>query len=259
MEATATKTDEISHEIGEQVSVQANINPSLTKALGEGVIEVVVSNSKEDRQGERIVMEGIDLKQIKRNPVVLYGHDYQGLPIGKITKIWVDGSNLKARIQLAVKEYPFAATVYDLIMGGYLNAVSIGGMVKSWSGDFTIIEELEMVELSIVPVGAHRDALVVARSLGKSADDIRNEFQEFAHKTMIDKIKGLDDDELTNTVGTLEKLVATLKVEVSARTGNANSEVRKVKLLTIRKTAQAVDKQAEHVIKLVKLKEADNG
>lgn len=232
---------------------------TINKALGYGEIEVVVSNSGLDRHGERIMMEGIDLSQIKRNPVVLWAHDYGALPIGQIVKLWRSNKDLMARIKLDYDIYSFADIVYKMMLRGTINAVSIGGIVQKWQDDdweTGVIEKLEMVELSVVPVGAHPDALVVARSLNKPVEEIQKSYEDFLQKSIIDKTKGMADDDLNQTVITLEKLVATLKAEVIARNGIASSEVKRVKLVTIRKTAQAVDQQTERVIKIVKLKEA---
>lgn len=242
--------------VGEKVKLAADFDSALTKALSDGQVEVVVSNSSLDRHGEKIVMEGIDLKQIKRNPVVLYGHDYDSLPIGKITKLWKDGGNLMARIQLAVNEYPFAKTVYDLITGGYLNAVSIGGVVQQWSADYLTIEKMEMVELSVVPVGANRDALVAAKSFGKDDDEIKREYQDFVRRAMVDKLAELPENEVNQAIDVLKSLVVALEGSAKAARSHGETETvetKKLKYITLRDSAKSVATQAERVIKVVKL------
>jgi hypothetical protein len=56
--------------------------------LSEGEVEFVVSTDSWDSHGERISVDGIDIKDYKKNPVVLWGHDGFNLPIAKTTKIW---------------------------------------------------------------------------------------------------------------------------------------------------------------------------
>lgn len=155
--------------------------------LEDGEVEVLVSNSGLDRHGEQILVEGIDLKAIKQNPVVLWGHDYASLPIGKINKIWKSAGNLMARIKLATEVYDFANMVYKLIQEGVINAVSIGGIVKEWNEDFSIIKKMEMIELSVVPVGAHPDALVTAKALNISEEQVKKSFEEFMMKSVTSK------------------------------------------------------------------------
>jgi len=228
------------------------------KALKDGEFETVVSNSNEDRYYEKILVEGIDLKQIKRNPTVLWGHDYRGLPIGKITKIWIDGGNLMARIQLSVEKYDFARQVYDLILDGAINAVSLGGQVKKWNEDYTVIEQLELYEVSVVPVGAHRDALITERSIGKEkAAELRKSFATFEKEAELDKIKLMPKDDIKSYIDSLKSLTSALELaytQNSAETEEDESEQaakRVRRLITVRSTAKNVDKGAELLISAI--------
>lgn len=183
---TTNEDEVIEREINERVDVHMAIEPSTVKELGNGVFEAVITTSTIDRGGESIDTAGIDTTNYMNNPVVLYGHDYEGLPIGKAVKLSQFKNKIKAQFQLAVEEYPFAATVAALIKGGYLNATSIGGIVKQWSEDYKTIKEMEMVEFSVVPVPANQEALMTSRSLksltGKSAETVRQEYQDFVAK-----------------------------------------------------------------------------
>lgn len=225
------------------------------KQLAYGEFETVVSNSNEDRYYEKILLEGIDLKQIKRNPTVLWGHDYRGLPIGKITKIWIEGNNLMARIKLSVEKYDFAKQVYDLILDGAINAVSLGGQVKKWNDDYSVIEQLELYEISVVPVGAHRDALITAKSVGKEkAASLRKSFADFEKQAALDKIKLMPNDEIKSYIDSLKALTSALELayaQNSAETEEDESEQatkRVRRLITVRSTAKNVDKGAELLI-----------
>lgn len=248
----------VERQVGERVKVAGLIEPGKTKALGAGMVEVIVSTGSVDRHMEQIDPAGVDLKAYKQNPVVLYGHDYESLPIGKATSIkkTADGQ-IVAKVQFAVEEYPFAKTVYDMIVGGFLNDVSIGGIVQQWSDDYSVIEKMEMVEFSVVNIGANRDAKIIARSFeGKSVDEIADEYRDFVGKTLADRTKAMDSNELSETIKNLENLIAVLKAShEEAQNIQATKEVKRVKLFTLKKAAQEVDKQAERVIKLIKLKE----
>jgi hypothetical protein len=104
----------------ERVDIHCNINPSTVKDLGDGVFEAVITTPSMDRQGEQIITDGINPESwVQTGMPVLYGHDYGGLPIGKGLSFKVYKSKMTARFQLAVEEYPFAATVAKLIKGGY--------------------------------------------------------------------------------------------------------------------------------------------
>lgn len=153
----------------EDKSIAKNLGGlDVNKALNYGQVEVIVSNSAIDRHGESIRMEGIDTKQVMKNPVLLWGHDYESIPIGRIIKLWKSQGNLMARIELDYDIDEFADKVYKKIIRGSINAVSIGGIVKQWNEDYTVIEKMEMIELSLVTIGAHQDALVTSKSLEES-------------------------------------------------------------------------------------------
>lgn len=257
----STATDEaVKREVGEKVQLASLFEPEKTKDLGDGVVEAIVSTSSKDRHNEVILVEGIDLKPYKANPIVLYGHDYEALPIGKTLSIkkTPDGK-LVAKFQFAIAEYPFANTVYQLVRGGYLNDVSIGGIVTAWSDDYMTIEKLEMVEFSVVNIGANRDAKIISRgleSIGKKTEEVREEYKSFLHKQIIDKTKNMGDNELNETIKTLETLVGILKAEAKTADNVESTSERKVKVLTLRKTAAEVAQTTEKAIKLIKLKGA---
>ena len=71
--------------------------------------------------------------------------------------------------------YPFADVIYKLIVGGFVNAVSVGFLPieysfvendpdRGWGIDF---KRQELLEISVVPVPANQNALLAqARSLG---------------------------------------------------------------------------------------------
>lgn len=250
-------------EINTRVDFTADIEVMETKGLGHGEIEVLVSNSGLDRHGERIMVDGIDIKQVKKNPVVLWGHDYTSLPIGKITKIWKDAGNLMAKIKLATDTYEFANTVYNMIIEGFVNAVSIGGIVKEWNPeDFSIINKLEMLELSIVPIGAHPDALVTSKALGLDPDMFKKQYEDFLKGELVDKMKVLPQNEIEQLIKGLETLTLALRSAYTAESKQPDEakrivvtvpkQVDKERLMRVKLTAKQIDKQSELILAAVK-------
>ncbi len=159
------------------------------KALGDGEFEGIVATNSVDRQGETLDLNGLDTTAyMQSNPVVLYGHDYSSLPIGKalsLTKT-ADGK-LVSKFQLAVAENPVAATVAKLIKGGFLNTLSIGFVPHEVKGD--TYTKSEMVEYSVVPVPANAQAVMTARSLGLEA-----EFKSLVAKSAINSDLPINED-----------------------------------------------------------------
>ena len=260
-DAKGDEEEIVTREVGERVDFQMQFEKDSVKALGDGEFQAIVTTSSIDRMGESIDTTGISTDAyMGGNPVVLYGHDYSALPIGKATKLQMFKNKMVATFQLAVKEYAFAATVADLIKGGYLNAVSIGGVVKQWNENYTEILALEMVEFSVVPVPANGQALITGRSLeeatGKTAEQVTKEFHDFQEKAYGKTLKGLDIDALDGHIKSLKDLTAILEQAKAAKTSEkvtTPEEDEKI-TLTLRKTAGKVSETGQSIIRLVKAK-----
>lgn len=211
--------------------------------LSEGEVEFVVSTNAWDSHGERINVEGISLNDFKKNPVVLWGHDGFNLPIAKATKIWKEGGKLMARAKFYLKD-DFARKVYDYILDGYLNAVSIGGMVEEWGSDGLTIAKLNMKEFSVVSIPANQEALVASKSLDeKQVDELQAMANGYARKMLSTK----SNSELHDNIKTLETLVATLK-EVAHSEPNTDKAEEVLNKRVVLKQSQVVVKQAEKII-----------
>lgn len=240
----------LKREVGEKVYVRGLFESEETKDLGDGVLEATVNTGEVDREGEQIDIGGVDIKNYKDNSVVLYGHDYYSLPIGKsITTRKLNGKII-SKFKLAVDEYDFAATVYNMIKGGYLNAVSIGVIVKEWSQDYSKILKSEMVEFSVVPVPADRGALI-QRSLGKSEEEFRSEYKDFVMRSLDQKAS---KDELEKHIINLKNLVALLEdTHKVSQKAVATEKVRKIHKITLTKTAGQLVKEAEKAVHILKI------
>lgn len=247
----------VKREVGEKVTIHAHLEKGSTKELDadNGVLEAVVTTSGQDRHGEQIVTDGIDVSNyIEKNPVVLYGHDYWGFPIGKTTKLKQQKNKIVATFQLALEEYPFAQTVYNLVKGGYLNAVSIGGIVRKWSDDYRQILEMEMLEFSIVSIPANPDAMITERAFkdiaGKSMGEVRKEFEQFSQSVMLDKFKHMGNDEVNDTIKVLKNLI--VRLEESGEQLKDSPDAKHIKRIVLR-DAQQVATQSQRVIKTIKI------
>lgn len=152
----------------------------------------VASHESVDRDGDIIKQEGWDLKNIKKNPVMLWGHEYHGLPIAKIIKIWVEGKKLmfKAKFAGLDQAHPFAETVYQMMRDGFLKAFSVGFIPKELhpnpktSGYF--IDNAELLEVSVVTVPSHPNAVVQnIKSFAENSDQ-EDALLKFLKSAMID-------------------------------------------------------------------------
>jgi len=219
--------------------------------LAEGQVEFIVSTGVLDAHGERINVEGINTKDFMKNPVVLWGHDGFNLPIAKALKGWKENGKLMAKAQFYLKD-AFARKVYDYIVDGYLNAVSIGGMVTEWADDGLTINKLNMKEFSVVSVPANPEALATAKSLDVDKKAELNALANAYARKLLDKNMGQND--IVKSIEVLDKLVASLREVAVGKTQTTEVDEVTNKRVVL-KQAQVVVQQAETVIKTIKLKE----
>jgi len=169
---------------------KAFVAEAKASAEGERIIDFVISTDIVDRMGDTIAVDGWKFADYRKNPVVLWAHDSDMLPIGKASNVRVEDGKLKARTEFMPREMsPFADSVYRAIKGGFLNAVSVGFSPikyafseeddRSFGIDFT---EQELLEFSVVPIPANPEALVEARAAGVDMAG----FEEWAEKLLRD-------------------------------------------------------------------------
>jgi hypothetical protein len=117
------------------------------------------------RDGLVIAAEGWKLENYRKNPVVLWAHDYLGrnLPIGKAVNVAVEGNRLVADV-LFDQADDFARQVERKYRSGFLNAVSVGWETKliepGKGGGAARVAEAELLDISGVPVPGDPDALM---------------------------------------------------------------------------------------------------
>ena len=131
-----------------------------------GLLTVVASTGDVDRHGDVILPEGWRLEAYRRNPVVLWAHDYRRPAIGRAAAVWQEGDALLAQVEFAPTE--FAGEVAALYRQGYQQGVSVGFRPIRFeerrdarSGAFLGIRflEQELLEISAAPVPANGRAL----------------------------------------------------------------------------------------------------
>lgn len=133
-------------------------------------LRFVFSDASVDRMGDTIAPEGWDTSAFEKNPVALWAHDSSAPPIGRASNLAVENGQLKGDIDFAEMEtYAFADTIYRLVCGKFIKAVSVGFIPleysfvedkdRPWGIDF---KRQELLEISVVPVPANANALAEA-------------------------------------------------------------------------------------------------
>lgn len=123
----------------------------------------VASTAAIDRQGESIDQGGWDLKNFKKNPILLWAHDHTEPPIGTAKNIKVEGDGKKARLTFEPIFHDItdkAKAIKQLFEEGIMNSFSVGFMpVEAEGNTFT---KSELLEISAVGVPANPEARTMA-------------------------------------------------------------------------------------------------
>lgn len=138
-------------------------------------VDVVASTGEIDSHGTILDQETWDLARYAGNPVVLYAHNRDELlPIGSASNVRVENGELLATLTFASKEAsPLAEQVWRLIQEKVLRAVSVGFYCRNYlpakvnDVEVYILSGLELIEISVVPIGSNPGALtkLAGRSL----------------------------------------------------------------------------------------------
>ena len=134
-----------------------------------GLYSVTIFANELSRDGVSVDIDGMDFSNYRKNPVVLFAHDYSGttgssgLPIGRTVSLdrTPDG-RIRADFEFLSGD-PFADRVRNAWNRGFLRGASIGWRAiesrPSGRGRSLRVVKSELIEWSIVAVPADPDAL----------------------------------------------------------------------------------------------------
>lgn len=135
----------------------------------EEAVEWVLSDMSLDRDQERVDPAGADFKNFKKNPVVLWAHDYTRPAIGKITNPKVKDGRVVGKVEFDDKDTDeFAWMVGQKVKKGIISAGSIG--FKPNTVEFVeepkdstrlVHRKWELMEFSICNVPSNPNAMAV--------------------------------------------------------------------------------------------------
>lgn len=120
----------------------------------------VASEESADRVGDVIKTEGWVLENFKRNPVLMYSHDYSIPVLGTIPNVWTEKKQLLNTVRWD-DEDPFARFIKGKYERGFMKAVSVGFKAIDFEEQERgiLFKQQELLEISLVPVPMHPRAL----------------------------------------------------------------------------------------------------
>jgi len=129
------------------------------------IASAIITTNITDRQNEVVEPDGASIVNYMNNPVVQYGHAYQGIesiPVGRTISLEFfhegDVKGIKARWEWQQDDVtPLISAVHKSWDRGFINTASIGFMPNEYQDNH--ITKWEMLEWSICPVPANPTAL----------------------------------------------------------------------------------------------------
>lgn len=228
----------------------------------EGKMAFVATDETVDREGEILSIEGWDLENFKRNPVMLWAHNPYEPPIGKWTNIRMRTVNGKKKLMMEPdfhKKSDLSRLISDLVENGYPpQTVSVGFRPKERQGNRYVKQEL--LETSFVNVPANPEATTLALTKGYSSSIIKQVIgedpelekieQDMSENEMLrDKVKYFGE-----RIILLQKKLTDLEVahakptEVASPIKNAGNKTKTKRLM------QLANKALDEALRLEKLR-----
>lgn len=138
-----------------------------------GTKKFVLSTSGLNSYGFRILTEGADLEQFKKNPVMLFNHSrdnesYTG-PVGRWLNIAIDGDTITAESEFDMNDAK-AAALADKVENGFLRAASFGIKILETSDAAELmlpgqllptVTKWKAVEASVCDIPSNDDSLIL--------------------------------------------------------------------------------------------------
>lgn len=149
------------------------------KKAGARVVNGTANFEEISRSGHLFRMEGADLSHFKRNPVVLAMHematpDLMPGVIGHVRSVSIEGKSLNFA-GMTFDDDPLSEAWFQKVSKGLVRMVSIGARPMEWevaekkvkdsrgtdrAMRFIDVLAWELVEISVVPIGANRKAMI---------------------------------------------------------------------------------------------------
>lgn len=156
----------------------------------ERSVLLTISDEGQDSHKSKIMPRGVDLKRHKSNPIVLFSHRADELPIGRALATYVDTTKSITRLR-SVAEFvpgdmnPMGEAVFQMLQNRWIKGVSIGFRTLKAEADPEdpngyIVSRSELLEYSILSLPSNPRALQEARAHGVNTDP----FLEEAKRTL---------------------------------------------------------------------------
>jgi len=150
-----------------------------------------MSDFSVDRDLERMDPAGWDLKNFKKNPIVLWSHDYMRPAIGKVESPRVKDGELVGRVRFSSKEVdPFAAMIEGKVREDIIRTGSVGFLSRKIEilddpdkPETLIHRKQELYEFSIVNIPSNVNATASRSANPEEGKETKDSLDKLFKKT----------------------------------------------------------------------------
>lgn len=148
------------------------------------VLRFIGSDERVDRDGDKVMLSGWDLKDYRKNPVVMFGHDLKSAPVARAKRVWIDKVSKQLMFDVEFPEADISSvgdSLYKLYKSGFMKATSVGFIPnyekvtypekRMKDGTTRIIDGQKLHELSLVSVGSNQRALLTSKSMKQAIEE----------------------------------------------------------------------------------------
>ena len=204
--------------------------------------------------GFRMLTDGVNLDDFKKNPVMFYNHDDREMPIGRWENIRIEAGKILAEANFDQGD-PKAKEIARKVEEGYISACSVGAWVLESTSDASLyidgqdaptVTKWSLREVSICNIPANHNALALydANGLRVGEADIptileltdrqltitgKKETMNEVVKTLLNLSNDATIDDAIAAIRANQKTISTLTEEVEAlRTEKKEAEEKKL-------------------------------
>ena len=177
----------------------------------EGKMVFVASDETVDREGDVISIDGWELANFKRNPVMLWAHDPYQPPIGQWKNIRVRTINGKKKLTMEPDFHgksELSRLIKELVESGYPPQTTSVGF-RPYEKQGNTFTKQELLETSFVSIPANPEATTLALTKGYKPEVV----SKLIENTEIEEKES--QEYLTVRIGSLENEITHLKSQIS--------------------------------------------
>lgn len=195
--------------------IRKQIHNTIEKSNEDRVLRFVGSTEDIDRDGEVIKASGWNMEHYKKNPVILFGHNYNLPAVAKAQQVFIKDNKLIFDVKFPSEGISkLSDELYGLYKEGIMSSTSVGFMPTEWKdGDGTkesprrIFTKQDLLELSLVPVPSNPEANIESRAISKALKDTDSKEDKLSDQEVeeiIKQLKSLRGDEQEKEVETVK-------------------------------------------------------